>query len=236
MKQIVFIFIAFVSFAAMAQETKVVWDYPAKPGTKEWVELGTVKQRLEACQIPQEILSALSTKELVEICMNYPFYFESMLHDDERKGIPTVINNFNGLRELGKRIDGAKELMLKYRNLPVLDRVLLPTDKGDDAFLKPSYVELVLSTDEFIDQLSQDELKELQHVVRDRYQKESENMEIYSLFSIKKTFLLGAVAIDRQKDKSLSAEQQDIVRKFIERFSTLDPYLWTEFSKIISKL
>jgi hypothetical protein len=214
----------------------VTWDYPVKPGTKEWLAFETTQQCREACQIPQEILSALSTKELVEICMNYPFYFEPMLYDDERMGITAVIDNFNGLRELGKRTDGAKELMLKYRDLPVLDRILLPADKDYGALFKPSYVELVLSTDAFISQLSQDELKELQQIVRDRYQKETENMEIYSLFSIKKTFLLGAVAIDRQKVKSISVEQQDIVRKFIERFAAPEPYLWTECSKIISKL
>jgi hypothetical protein len=168
--------------------------------------------------------------------MNYPFYFEHTAYDDERKGISIVINNFNGLRELGKRTDGARELMLRYKELPVLDKTLLSETKEGQSFLKPSYLELVLSTDEFINQLSQDELKELQHVVREKYRKEVENMEIYSLFSIKKTFLLSAVAIDRQKDKSLSAGQQDIVRKFIENFAAPEPYLWTEYSKIISEL
>jgi carbonic anhydrase len=69
MKNLLIIFGFFiVSFAAMAQEKKVAWDYPVKPGSEEWAAFTTGLQMQKVCQIPENILEQLSTNELVVIC------------------------------------------------------------------------------------------------------------------------------------------------------------------------
>ena len=44
----------------------MIWDFPIKPGTEKWAKLKTEKERFDAMQIPKDILSQMSTKELVK--------------------------------------------------------------------------------------------------------------------------------------------------------------------------
>jgi carbonic anhydrase len=87
MKAKIVIFSLFFSLFAMAQEKKKVWDYPVKPGTKEWATFETGEQMFNACQIPLDILNTISTKELVTICLNYPLFNDYVAFNNEREGI-----------------------------------------------------------------------------------------------------------------------------------------------------
>ena len=80
---IVFIFFG-ISCAVNAQvtEEKVSWDYPVKPGTEERKALFTHKKMIEACQIPFDVLKSLTTKELINLCINYPLQFEFVAYDN----------------------------------------------------------------------------------------------------------------------------------------------------------
>ena len=40
-----------------------------------------------ACQIPDDVLSNLSTEELVQICMDYPLFGNYLAYDNETFGI-----------------------------------------------------------------------------------------------------------------------------------------------------
>jgi carbonic anhydrase len=61
MKKYILICIAFVSFIAMAQEKKTAWDYPVKPGMKEWSQFESLDKMYESCQIPASVLKQLDT-------------------------------------------------------------------------------------------------------------------------------------------------------------------------------
>jgi hypothetical protein len=215
---------------------QTVWDYPVKPGTGEWAAFTSGQQMRDACQIPQRILQTLDAKELAGICMNYPLSSDYLASNDERKGISMMIENFNGLKELSRRNEGAKELMRIYTDFPVFAHTAQITPQNYDAVYKLPFPELLLADDAFIHQLSGEELTELQDIVRIKYSNKAANSSVYSLFNIKKTFLLGAVAIDRQKDKTVSVKQQDVAKKFIENYHAADANLLTEFSRIISGL
>jgi hypothetical protein len=217
-------------------DKKTVWDYPVKPGSEEWATFTSGQQMQEACQIPKEILRTLNTKELTEICMNYPLSKDYLAFNDEREGIAIMIKNFNGLAELGRRNDGAKELMRIYKDFPVFAHTIQVTPQNYDIVYKLPFLEVLLSDDTFIHQLSSEELTELRNIVRSKYSNKANNSNVYSLYNVKRTFLLGAVVIDRQKDKTISVKQQDVVRRFIEKYKTADATLLTEFSKLISEL
>ncbi|MDR2911116.1 MAG: hypothetical protein LBV47_07120, partial [Bacteroidales bacterium] len=207
------------------------WDYPVKPGTEEWASFTTGEQMLKACQIPQSILETLSTKELAEICMNYPLFFEYIFIDDEREGINIMIENFNGLKELSKRPDGVLELVNVYKNYPVLTQIQDETSKDYDTPYKLPFLELLLANDIFISQLDTQITTELGKIVLEKYERKLENAHVYSMYNIKKTFLLGAVVLSKQKPG-----QQDIVKRFIDNYNNLDENLLTEISKIMSEL
>ena len=231
--RIVFIVFCCVTCAVNAQAT---WDYPVKPGSTEWASFRTGQQRLEVCQIPQEVLEALSTKDLAEICLNYPLFIDYAVSNNERKAISAMIERFNGLKELSKRTDGAQELISIYENYPVLTQVQLEPSKEYDILFKLPFLELLLSDEVFIQQLDSRKANELEKMVLSTYERKLEHKDVYSLWNIKKTFLLGAVAIAQQGLSARSSEEQEIVKRYIENYRNADANLLTEISKIISNL
>jgi len=81
--------------------------------TLSWRKLSG-DEKLKACQLTDLTLDTISTSDLVKTCFNYPLYFEFSLTNDEEKSISYMIDSYNGLTELSKRSDGAKELMELY--------------------------------------------------------------------------------------------------------------------------
>jgi hypothetical protein len=46
----------------MGQEENLVWDYPVKPGTEVWNLLKTEQERIDAVQVPVDILENLKNQ------------------------------------------------------------------------------------------------------------------------------------------------------------------------------
>ena len=235
MKTIVLLLCLFFSFVTYAQE-KELWDYPIKPGSPEWASFTNADQMWEACQIPDKILETLSTKDLVKICLNFPFFFNYALLDDERTGPSFAIKNFNGLSELSKRRDGVFELINAYGEFPIFSQ--FPDRSSKDYFTpyKLPWIELLLADETFIKQLNEQESGELGEIIVEKYMRKVENINVYSLWNIKKTFLLCAVNILNYSMTEKTPQQQETIRCFIENYMYADETLLTEMSKIISGL
>ena len=92
-----------------------LWDYPVKPGMEEWGQLNSLEKKVNACQIPEELLSSLSTEDLTNICVRYPLLGNVFAWNTFHYGLNALYDQFNGIRELFKRKDAWKEL-LKYSN------------------------------------------------------------------------------------------------------------------------
>ena len=90
------------------------WDYPVKPDTPEWANFDSYTEMVAACQIPEEILLSVSTEELTDIVLRYPLIADPMLWNSLTRGLNALYDNFNGIRELFKREDAAKELLKHY--------------------------------------------------------------------------------------------------------------------------
>jgi len=212
------------------------WDYPVKPGMPEWAIFTTGAQKWDACQIPGNILEALCAKELVKICLDFPMFIEFTAVNDERVGTGFMIKNFNGFSELSKRMDGVLELMNAYKEYPVLTQI--PEKSSEDYFtpIKLPWIELLLADEAFIKQLNEQESAELEQIVVEKYVLKVENMHVYSIWSIKQTFLLYAVNVLNYSMTSKTPQQQETIRRFIENYVYADETLLTEMSKIISGL
>jgi len=126
MKQLIFILMVLISFSVIAQEKKLVWDYPVKRGTVEWKKLKSNEEKVNICQIPENILSSLSTENLTDICLQYPLLYDIFAFNDMNQGIDNLFNDFHGIRELFKREQVLKELLKRYQekmqNLSFLDK------------------------------------------------------------------------------------------------------------------
>ena len=93
-----------------------VWDYPIKPGMDEW-KLQNYAGRINACQIPEEILYSLSTEELTDICLRYPAIGHFYAFNKTNDGLVKLFRDFNGIRELYKRKDAEVHLIQRYTEL-----------------------------------------------------------------------------------------------------------------------
>ncbi len=115
MKNTFFIFFILFSFVMNAQEKKKIWDYPVKPGSKEWKELKFHQEMVDVCQIPANLLSTISTEELAELCLNYPLFFTMKAFNNLQEGFNQVSTEFNGFQELFRRADAGVILLAIYK-------------------------------------------------------------------------------------------------------------------------
>jgi len=235
MKKLLLLTLLFFSFSVYSQEKKT-WDYPVKPGSEKWASFTSGQQMLEACQIPKEVLAIISTKELAEICLNYPLLNDYIYVNDARNGISMKIEMFNGLKELSERKDCFQELFNIYKNYPILTQIQNKDSKDYHVPYKLPFLELLIADDAIIKKLDDQSLSALGKIVIEKYEKKLENSHVYSLFNMSKTFLLGAVIIVNQNINSISPEQKDIAKRFIDNSNNPEPALLSEISKVISEL
>ena len=93
------------------------WDYPMKPGMEEWKQFHSNEEMVSACQIPEKVLSSLSTEDLTKICIEYPLLADVFAFNFLSDGAYKLYNDFNGIRELFKRKNVSKELLNHYNCL-----------------------------------------------------------------------------------------------------------------------
>jgi hypothetical protein len=146
MKRYILVCIVFISFAAMAQEKKITWDYPVKPDMEEWNRFKSVEDMYQACQIPDKILQQMDTEELVKVCLNYPALSILLLYNSFQAGYENFYTQFNGIRELMSRKDVGEYLLKTYTNMSLSEYNLLwtPEKKGDFS-IKYLYLEIILA-------------------------------------------------------------------------------------------
>jgi len=119
-----------------ACQQELAWDYPVKIGSEEgWNQFQTQQELLDACQIPEDILVSLSTEDLTEICMQYPFFVSTVFsHDHVEWGVIALFDEFNGVRELFQREDLSKGLS-KWHSCTMLKLLDETISKEQEALL-----------------------------------------------------------------------------------------------------
>jgi hypothetical protein len=188
MKRYILICIAVVSFTAMAQEKKTVWDYPVKPGSQEWKNLKSVEEQFEAYNIPAGIIKSISTEELVKTCLSYPEWGLIHAYNDRQTGLSIIISLFNGFQELFNRDDTARELIKVYVKLDPLavKPDWTPLQQGQYAFLF-TQIELLLMQKKIIDKLDNEGISELKEIAISKYRGKKKLPKIYSLWDLSPT-------------------------------------------------
>jgi len=93
---------------------KGLWDYPVKPGMEKWKQFKSNEEMVQACQIPEEVLSSLSTEDLTDLCLRYPLLTDFFAFENTNTGLDKLFNDFNGIRELYKRSDMSSSLTKRY--------------------------------------------------------------------------------------------------------------------------
>jgi len=114
-------FVAFVAvlqilfpFFAIGQEGTLIWDCSVRQGTEERKKFKSNTEKITAYQIQENILSVLSTEELLDLCLRYPLLYDIFAFNDLNRGLDKLFSDFNGIRELYKREDVVYYLINRY--------------------------------------------------------------------------------------------------------------------------
>ncbi len=187
LKKTILLSFIFVINLQMINAQSKVYDYPIKPGTKEWAELKTGKEMVEVCQIPENILNKIPTSELAYLCMNYPLLFDIMLANNFQEGFENISSSFNGFQELFKREDAGKELFKLYKKFDLVSFNKDKRTKSKSSFLD-MYYDIVMAQPIFLEKLNKEEEIELIRTSFDRLKTREKRKE--SLFTEKTTAVL----------------------------------------------
>ena len=165
---------ALISIAGIAQSNNKPYDYPIKPGSQAWNELGGTVERFTACQIPPDVVKDLTTSALVESCLDFPFLIGVFTSNDYQTGFRYLKTHFNGLEELFRRADVGKSSIDSYARL--LSATISTSDENEfmKHFNQTLYLELILAQPETLQRLNAEELKTLRAVAIKHFERKQQ--------------------------------------------------------------
>jgi len=194
------ILILFVPIIAFSQLESPKWDYPVKPGSKEWLSVPDFMKRLELLNIPAPLLKKISTEELVKSCLNYPEIQLVFTRNDLQLGYNFIRSSFNGFVELESRPDAGKELMKVYAGYKPDGFDLNSTDLEIGKFIcEITYIEILMAQTEILNKLNPGDSKELMTICSQKYKVKKDRQKYYGGIGLETTALILA----RQQDKKL---------------------------------
>lgn len=89
--------------------------YPVKPGTPQWMAFQSHEEMLAAVQLPKEVLTSITTDNLVDAVLDYPMFLDLDVYSGpDKDGMDVLVEQFNGLQELLRRADAGKVLLARF--------------------------------------------------------------------------------------------------------------------------
>ncbi len=79
--------------------------YPVIPGSDEWASLENHLEKIDVCQIPEEIVKHLTTEALLASVLDYPLLGDMFAWGTIQDGYDMMLSSCNGLQELVNRED-----------------------------------------------------------------------------------------------------------------------------------
>lgn len=112
------------------------YEYPIKPGTEEWKLITNRIERAEKCQIPEDILSRMTTEALAKTVLEYPFMVDMYAWNTTSVGYQVIKSEFNGLQELEMRPDGLETLQSMSQ---------MRSSDSDGSSFRSRYLDIIIS-------------------------------------------------------------------------------------------
>lgn len=149
------------------------YNYPVKPGTPEWNAGGTaggLDSIYKLCQVPQNLLTSMSTIGLIQSLEDNPCLGNVMLRTNLFQGRNEVLLRLNVSWELNKRNDAAAKIMIYYNQKNPCCAETLNTDLEKGKF-SANWVlfDLICTQDSLINQLQLSDKKQFARIIIDKY-------------------------------------------------------------------
>lgn len=213
---------------SFAQE-EVTWNFPVKHGTKEWDNLKTYQEKLNAYNIPQDILKTITTKELVKTCLNYPEFRLVFTRNDLQSGYDYISTKFNGFKELESRSDAGKSLLELYSEYDPAGFDPNSSDLEIGRYIvRFTYIELLIAQYDILKNLTDIQEKELTYQCVDKYNAKKKQQAYYGIIGLKTTALILAREHKENIKETLQPSKENNFDLFINNLVIINPELLDE--------
>lgn len=81
-------------------ERATAFEFPFQPGDAQWKSFSSPQDRIAALQIPEGELKTISTNDLLNVCLDFPYSMDILAFNSPETGFNAICNEFNGYREL----------------------------------------------------------------------------------------------------------------------------------------
>ncbi len=188
---IVLLVLPFLTLGATPFDGGEAYVYPIVPGTDAWKELKTHEEMIAVTQIPPDVLEHMSTRALVTTVLDYPLYGDVFAYNSRQQGFDRIAESFNGLQELLRRKDAAREVVAVYVDMDPLATESGWTLEQEGEFSHQfTYVELLLAQDELLGQLSPERRLELLELTWDKVRAKQRRSDVFGVWSLGTSALL----------------------------------------------
>jgi len=204
-------------FLLTAQE-KITWDFPVKPGTEKWNNLKTEKARINAMQIPEEVLYEMKAKDLIDACINFPLFGYYSAFNTPQEGFKIMFSRFNIFNKLCEMDNIGQYLIKVYEDAEMNGWRHMGYKLNEEYWtLRFNYFEYLISQNEIIATLDQKEKAELIQIAKTKMAQKSTNGSFNSVSGISSSLLLMSRIL--HSDKSLfnsSLSTPENIQHFLE--------------------
>lgn len=201
-KQLIFFIVtAFCFYEGRSQDKGIPYDYPVKPGTREWRSLKSHDEMVKACQLPLNSIRSLKTSDLLQTCLTYPLSMDLMAFSNLKDGFAKTFNDFNGYQELKTRSDIGSAFLEMFSKISLDEINVQPNNtlKGNFTILV-SLMEIMASDDRILSKLSSKQQISLSKKVLDNMPlKEKYSEHFGTLGKYTSAFLLANILVSREK-------------------------------------
>lgn len=204
MKNLIFIWLVLIPYLITAQE-KVSWKYPISLGSKEWKETSYL-DKIRKSQPPAELMVRMSTAELFDYCIDYPFNKDVLLFNNPDAGFKRVIEYSTVWQEFIKRTD-ASIVFMKYYSAFTCTVINNLSDRSEKTsiFFNLFFLEKIVSETSFLDNLNSIEKKKLASVLYSKFKEKKQYPELFLGYNYNSSLsaLVKILETDNQKGMSL---------------------------------
>jgi hypothetical protein len=221
---------------------KDAYRFPISPGSKEWNEIQSIPERLSKLQIPDELLKTISTRDLLETCLRFPYLSDFLFSDDYQKGIHSLFKKFNGFNELLKRSDLTDNLIAKYKKTGAEVLELRSFDKIEQGHFtfRLFVLEFLFTHDDVLRHLNAEQEKQIFLLTFDFNKLKSDYADIFgSINSVPVYLLYSKKILDDAGFRFENEKQGKSVKDFVSRplivdfhtMTVMDNYLKNKYTK-----
>lgn len=203
---------------AILGASNVAFSFDSITSNGNWKSY-SIQQKFDACQIPDSVLSKLTTKELVELCASHPLNPICYAYNNPMDGAEYIMRNFSGFKELQKREDAADLLLDFYESIDFINVSNSPypiTLKGDNNKVYSGsnilFIELILASGELPSLYNKINMERLDRVSYNKFEQKLERNDTYGVISLSNSLIIQSqVAL---KSNKLTENDRGIIQYF----------------------